>query len=234
MKSRILCGHHYHTVEFHDDGTVTSTGARGKAGCGDITSASRGLGATIMLGRQTQQGGCAALAALVNHGIPHFLLRDPGADGYLTLAGWDRIYMRFESNKVVEETMAETRRKRDAAHVDTFSQARKAFSKCKYHEVYDVKLDQKLQFMPEAHMAEGKIVALGLNSVWTVPLQKGWVESISKAGISVVGGKLICGIDENNPRRVWAIDQEPHGASYSVQAFELQTKPRKALLRGAA
>ena len=229
MKSRILCNHAYHTVEFHDDGTVTSTGAKNKKGCGDITAQSRRLGAAIRLGKRCSLGGCIALAALVNHGIHVFLNRDPGKDGYLDLGAWDKLYTRFESNKIVEITMAETRRKRDAAHINTFAKARAAFASCGYDGGYDLKVDQMLQFMPDLAMKTGRLVALTRRSVWTIPLQPGWLESISQAGIATVSKKLVCGIDEKDPHHVWAVAPADDGIAFVLREFHLQTKPQKRL-----
>lgn len=223
MKSRILCNHQWHTVEFRDDGTITSTGRNG--GCGDVTEASRGLGAAILLGKRNVAGGCVALAALVNHGVPSFLQRPPGKEGYINLGQWDPLYTRFESNKVVQAAMVATRLVRDTAHAETFRQARTVFSKCSHRG--DLFSRSKITFLGDQHMEAGRVIALTRASVWTIPLQHDWLESIFKTGIAVISRRFVCGIEANDPRLVWAISRESDGPGYALQRFQLQTIPLK-------
>jgi hypothetical protein len=226
-RTTILCNHERHTVEFHDDGTVTSIGRKG--GCGDITTQSRRLGTAILLGKRSTAGGCITLAALVNHGIPRFLQRTPDEEGYLDLGNWDPAYTRFESNKVVVSTMKEVRDRRDAAHAGTLEEAFKAFTRCGYED-RDLKLQRRIQFLPDQAMVDGRIVALTQASIWTIPLQHDWLESIYKGGISVVSHKFVCGIDKDDPRHVWAVEHpRPRGGTgvgYVVRSFQLETQPR--------
>lgn len=108
MKTRIKCQHGgTHTITFHDDGTVTSTG------CGDVTAEAKRLSAMVMLGGSASASAptCAGLAALVNHGVRLIFSKTGVKNGdELPLGGWRDMYQRFESLKVVEATIKRERR----------------------------------------------------------------------------------------------------------------------------
>jgi hypothetical protein len=108
-------GKERHLLTFHDDGTVTSSG------CEDVTAEAKRISTLIRLGSTYSVHNCAALAALVLYGIPS-IFNHPGTKNgdELPFAGWRSLYQRFESLKIVEETVkrerrASRKRRREAA-----------------------------------------------------------------------------------------------------------------------
>jgi len=217
--------HESHTITFHDDGSVTSTG------CEDIeTQALRYAAMARLSKRQVTTSGCAALVALVQHGIPTFL-NQPGPTP--DLGAWKNVYVRYETNKLVAAAMDETRRKRDKEFAEAFKAARKALRKTRYRPKWSkADLDEATSFLPNHDMEEGILVAVGEHDHFSVPLQADWLEAVAKAGISVVSGRFVCGIDPDNPRRVFAIGKSK-ADFFVVQPYELETKPRFRLRRVA-
>lgn len=114
-KTRIKCKDGAtHTVTFHPDGTVTSTG------CCDVTAEAARIATIVKLGKGVAMPTCAGLAALVLYGIASIFSRPGVKNGdELSLGGWDPIYQRFESLKIVEATVtrekAAARKRRKAA-----------------------------------------------------------------------------------------------------------------------
>lgn len=104
--TRFKCtGGESHTITFHDDGRVVSSG------CGDVTSESKRVAGMIALGASTFVPTCAGLASLVQYGIASIFSQAGAKNGdELPLEGWRSIYMRFESLKMVEETIKRERR----------------------------------------------------------------------------------------------------------------------------
>lgn len=105
--TRILCKKEgkYHTVTFHADGTITSSG------CGDVTSDAKRITAAISLGKAIMEDSCAGLTALAAHGISS-LFRQPDLGEYIQWGAWRGLYQRFEENKLV---VAAVKRERRAA-----------------------------------------------------------------------------------------------------------------------
>lgn len=107
-QTRIKCscqGGSFHTVTFHSNGQVVSSW------CDNVTDDARRLAAVIRMGKTpSEYSTCTALAALVLYGC-EILLRRPGDEDNVVrnLSGWRDIYIRFETNKVVESTMKRTR-----------------------------------------------------------------------------------------------------------------------------
>lgn len=108
LKTRIKCSTDgtFHTVEFHKDGNVTSSG------CPDLKTEAERLASMLRLGKApAKPDTCVALAALVLHGCEIILRRPADDDGVIRdLSGWRDIYVRFETNKVVEATMKRVRK----------------------------------------------------------------------------------------------------------------------------
>lgn len=113
-RARILCraqlpGGKYHHLNFHSDGTVTSSGCG--ADNGDITSEVKRLAALASLGKSVNANSCVGLAVLVLYGIPA-LFASPGEAGEdIALGAWSELYQRFESNKAVQDAIKRERRK---------------------------------------------------------------------------------------------------------------------------
>jgi hypothetical protein len=215
----------YHTITFHDDGSVTSTG------CDDIeTQALRYSAMARLTKRQVTNSGCAAFVALIKHGIPIFLNQSGDTPD---LGAWKSVYVRYETNKLVVAVMDETRRKRDKEFAPAFAAARKALRKTRYRPKWTkADLDAATSFLPNHDMEEGTLVAIGEHDHFTVPLQADWLETVAKAGIAVVSGKFVCGVDPENPRRVYAIGKSKTDF-FVVQPYELETKPEFRLRRVA-
>jgi len=230
-KTTILCAesHERHTVEFHEDGTATSSG------CDEVEVRALRYSAMARLSkRQVTSSGCAGLVALVKYGIPHFLNHAPTkADGSLDLGAWRNTYTRYETNKLVTAAMDETRRKRDKRFAPMFAAVRKALRRTGYRPGWSKgDLDDTTSFLPNHDMEEGTLVAVGEHDHFSVPLQSGWMETVAKAGIAVVSGRLVCGVDPDDPRRVFAIGKSK-ADFFVLQPYRLETKPTLRLRRVA-
>jgi len=230
-KTRILCASHHtnHTVEFHGDGTAVSSG------CEDVEEQALRLSALARLRKKPlPDGGCVALVALIKYGIPQFLGKPRIGPG-IEMGAWKPLYERYKTNKLVVAAMDATRRERDKGHAKMFTAARKALRKTGYRPGWSkADIDEATTFLPDFEMEEGTLVAVGEHDHFSVPLQEGWLENVVAAGIAVVSGKLVVGIDTDNPRHVFAIGKSKTGF-FVVRPYELQTKPKlKLKLRGAA
>jgi hypothetical protein len=231
VKTTILCTktHRRHTVTFNRDGTIVSSGPEG---CGGMDSNAARVAAMLQLGGHPNTDGCVGLVALQRYGIPSILNGMPNDEGYMGLGKWRDLYVRYETNKVIEKTMDDVRRRRDAAHADTFRFARKALRSCKsYGRRFVGDMAQVAQFMPEQSMADGRLIAITTDDIWTVPLQKEWVEEVHAAGIANVSNRFVCGISEDG-QFVWAVaDGNDDDKRIVVKKYGLQTKPETKLVR---
>lgn len=221
-KTRILCrqSHTFHTVTFHADGSVTSSGCENVERRAAVLNASARLGGTF----PADVPDCVGLVGLVRHGIPHLLNTLPNGDGYIDQGAWRDLYTRFCNIKLVEATMAETRRKRDGAHKETLAAARTQLNSCKgYGRKFFGHMAEKTQFVQDRPMLDHGHVATSIEAIWTIPLQSSWLENVHKAGISVLDGRFVCGISENG-RHVFVLHVEK-GGSVTVRKREFVTKP---------
>lgn len=111
----------FHRVDFHPDGTVLSNG------CGDVTQEAARIAGLLRLAKAPSEvSTCACLAALVLHGCEIILRREPNEDNEVPITGWREIYIRFETNKLVEQTMNRWRRKLRKERKERRDQALKA------------------------------------------------------------------------------------------------------------
>lgn len=107
QQARIKCscdseGKRHHVV--FDSGRAVSSG------CGDVTEEAGCIASMMRLGAwRGEHGSCAALAALVMHGCEMILRRTGDEEGFVSIAGWEHIYIRFETLGVVERQMRRTR-----------------------------------------------------------------------------------------------------------------------------
>lgn len=222
VRTSILCAEHHerHTVTFHPDGTVTSSG------CDDVALRAKRLASVARLRRKPiPSGGCVALVALVQHGIPQLLSQNT-FDSLVDLGAWKDVYIRYETNKVVQAAADDVKRKRDAGHGDALTEARKAMRRTTYRRGWPkADIDECTSFLCDRRIKPGELVAVGPHDHFNVPLQSDWLETVAKAGIAVVSGKLVCGVDSDDPRRVYAVGKNPKTDFFEVRAYELQTKP---------
>jgi len=220
-KTTILCSNRRvrHTVTRHEDGTLTSTG------CVDLNEQAARYGILARLRSQPlPEMGCVALAALVRCGLPQ-MLQQKRSDNKIEYGAWKNIYIRYESNSIVKAAADEVRRERDDKHGETFKHARKALRQADYRGGWSkVDIDENTCFVPNSSMDDGLLVAVGQHDEFTIPLQEGWLDSVQKAGIAVVSGKFVCGIDIDNPRQVFAIGKAETGL-YVLRRYDLVTKP---------
>lgn len=113
-QTRIKCSTdgQFYRVEFYPDGHVTRTRC-GTEEPEDITPEVQRIAGLLRLGKAPADSGtCAALGALVLHGCEIIRNRPADDDGFIRdLSGWRDIYVRFETNKIVEATMKSLRQK---------------------------------------------------------------------------------------------------------------------------
>lgn len=123
--ARIKCSTdgQFHKVEFHPDGRVTQIRC-GTKDTKDITQDVERTAGLLRLGKAPAAcDTCAAFGALVLHGCEVILRRPADDEGIVRdLSGWRDIYVRFESSRLVVDTMNATRkrlRKEGKAYVNT-------------------------------------------------------------------------------------------------------------------
>jgi hypothetical protein len=108
-KTRIRCSTDglFHQIELQSDGTVLDSGT-------DITQEVERLAGLLRLGRAPNEPrSCVCFAALVLQGCEIILNREADEEGYIhDLGGWREIYVRFETNALVEDAMVRARARR--------------------------------------------------------------------------------------------------------------------------
>jgi hypothetical protein len=106
QQTRVKCATDgkFHKVEFLPDGRVLDNGT-------DITGAAKRMSAMLRLGRAPNNPGtCTSLAALILCGCETILRRQEDEEGFIRdLSGWREVYVRWESNSVVVDTMSHVR-----------------------------------------------------------------------------------------------------------------------------
>jgi hypothetical protein len=202
-KTRILCTddpkHPRHEVRLYEDGTVDCD-------CGaDAVTEGRRLGAAVALGSPNlARRSCAGLIAFVVVGLPRLVAARVDATG--VWGGWKDAWTSYATNTLVREVYCDLVHKRDAEHAETLKVAHRALASCARYRDGMSRSDfgEEICFVPDGTVEVGAHVALFSSDSWTVPLQKGWLESVGKAK-PVIDGRFIVGVSEH-PGFVFAID----------------------------
>jgi len=202
-KTRILCTDHplhaRHEVRLYEDGTLDCD-------CGEpaVTEGHR-LGTAVALGApNVLRRSCAGLIAFVAVGLPRLVAARVDATG--NWGGWKDAWTSYCTNTLVREAYVDLLHKRDAEHAETLKAAHRALSSCgRYRDGMSRRdFGDEVCFVPNGDVAVGTQVALFSSDLWTVPLQRDWLESIGKAK-PVIDGRFIVGMSEH-PGFVFAID----------------------------
>ena len=211
---RVLCGGSFHTVVLHPNGEATS----GK--CPNVDRDAKGIAAMLSLGKklpQAGEGSCAGLVALVRHGLP-LLLSGPSDSSIVNLGPWRDLYVRYETHGLTVAAVEAIRATKAAPHRDLLAAAYKALRRCKYRPGWmasDVR--EMTSFLPDIEPKPGTVIAVSDDEVWSIPLQRRWMDTVEKASISVVGRKFVCGVHRKTPGVVYAIGKD-HRNFHVVQA----------------
>lgn len=219
-KTRILCANNAFHAITHDDTTGATTTA-----CPAAEEHAARFAALIRLGHQpTEVPGCTAFLALLRHGLPALVAADLDADiadPPTSRSSWESLYVRFETNSVVvaerERLVAEARRHVSAENELAFQ----ALRKTRYRSDFAVAELREETCFRRPEKLVGHVVAYYREDGWCVPLQVGWTENVHAAGVSVVDGKFVVGLDIDCPGFVYAIDVVEDTARYEVQRFAL-------------
>lgn len=202
-KTRILCTDHAqharHEVRLFADGKVACD-------CGEAAIAEgRRLGAAVTLGTaNVLRRSCAGLIAFLVVGLPRLVAARVDVTG--TWGGWKDAWISYAENALVREVYRNLIYSRDAEHADTLKVARRAISECRRYRdgMGRREFRDEVCFIPNGDVSVGKSVALYSSDIWTVPLQKDWLESVGKAK-PVIDGRFVVGMSEH-PGFVFAID----------------------------
>lgn len=202
--TRILCTddpqHARHEVWLHDDGRVTCE-------CGPAAvEEGRRIGASVTLGTvNVIRRSCAGLVAFLTIGLPRLVAARVDTTG--NWGGWKDAWVAWASNNVVREVYSRLARARDAEHGEMLKVAHKAIGSCPRYRDGMKQRDfrDEVCFIPDGPIVVGQPVALFSSDQWTVPLQRGWLESVGKAK-PVIDGRFIVGVNEKHAGFVFAID----------------------------
>lgn len=220
MKTVILCmaSEPRHVIDVADNGDIDCT-------CGSeaVASAAR-LAALIRLGRPHDAGpGCVSFIALYEHGLQSMI-------DHKSFGAWRRLYMRYETNKLVIAKMDRIYRDRERALAPTYAAARQALRKTAVRRDFSkADLDELTTFHGDTAESEllGYEIAGCREDSWEIPLQKGWLESVHDAGIAVVSGRFVCGVNTQRPGFVYAITKDEDGVGYTVGEFFLNSRTKQ-------
>jgi hypothetical protein len=214
--TNILCtdvpNHPRHQIQLFDDGTVT-------CGCGDsgLVEARR-LGAAVTLGvANVLRRSCAGFVAFVSVGLPRLVAARIDATG--AWGGWKTAWDAYSTNALVREAYRDLLHKRDAEFAETLKVAYRALSSCPRYRngMSRGEFRDEVTFVPNGEIKVGASIALFASDGWTVPLQKGWIESVGKAK-PVIDGRFLVGVNEKQPGFVYAIDGSDE-AGFEIREF---------------
>lgn len=199
QKSRITCGRAKHVVTF-SDGAVTSDGCELN---GEHMLATANM---VRLGGKLPPNSCIALAVLVLYGLD-----DTVGRGALTIADmgvWTDIYLRWQSNRVVEKKVASIV-KQSPAH----RARRKAMQILRRAPVFkrmlEVDFNSSVEFQLEVDYLPDRIEG-SADSFVMVPLQKGWIGNVfadPECGALHDLGVLVLGKNEEQRKVCLVLDR---------------------------
>lgn len=180
------------------------------------------LGGLARLGAPIEDiKGCLGLALLVKYGLPS-IFGSGGVGEELRLGHWRQLYIRYESHSLVTNTISALRRAAHEQYADLFALAR--LDLLRLRQAYRVDLPRNelrstTRFVPEtpSWQLNGFVVADYSADRWTVPLQRGWEQSVHAAGLSVIADHFVVGVSEETPGIVFAITNE--NGRYVVREF---------------
>lgn len=204
MKTRIQCkNNQYHAIEFDEEwNLVAST-------CKDAENRATRLRGVLSLGgrRPSNTKGCAALIALLQHGLPQSIKATAFGDD-VDFGRWEDIYIRYEDNKLtkarVDQLISEGR-----AQYPEIGHAERALFSCMYRPDLDTEdLKSLTAFVPESECEAGTVVGFDQYDDWVVPLQSGWMQNVYEKDVATVGGRFVCGIKGKN---ALVLDRLPDG-----------------------
>jgi hypothetical protein len=202
--TRILCTddpkHPRHEVRLYDDGSVDCD-------CGSTAiEEGRRIGASVTLGTvNVLRRSCAGLVAFLTMGLPRLVAARVDTTG--NWGGWKDAWVSYAANGLVREVYSRLARARDAEHGEMLKIAHKAIGSCQRYRngMSGRDFRDEICFVPDGAIAVGQPVALFSSDQWTVPLQRGWLESVGKAK-PVIDGRFIVGVNEKHAGFVFAID----------------------------
>jgi len=201
-KTRILCtdneGHAHHKVHLFEDGSI-------ECDCPSGVEDGKRLGTAVALGAPNMlRRSCAGLIAFISVGAPKLVAARADVTG--EWGGWKDAWASYSTNVLVREVFCGLVEKRDAEHAEMLKVARRAMVSCgRYrHGMSRADFGQEVCFVPDSNVTAGTNVALFSSDKWTVPLQKGWLESVGKAK-PVIDGRFVVGMSEH-PGFLYAID----------------------------
>lgn len=205
MKTRIQCKEGaFHVVEFDDDWNLVS------ATCDDAEKRASRMAAVMSLGGRSRaiKHGCAALVALLRHGLSQALdSANFGED--VDFGGWEDIYIRYENNKLTKHRLGQLIGAARAAYPE-IGEAERAFFSCRYRPDLDAEDRRDLtSFRPNDACDVGTVVGYDQYDPWVVPLQKGWLENVGEQGLAIVDGRFVCGVKEKG--KLLVVDRLPEG-----------------------
>lgn len=228
-KSRVTCGGRMHAIRLTDDSNGPSPLATlygpcrvelmhdecAHSGAEQLTK----LAAAARLGAVPEAGGCLGIALLVEYGLPAIFTTGSLGET-LNLGFWRALYIRYETNTVVQVALARLRIAAEAEHTEVLQKARESMLKVgrSYQRVRN-DIVAETTFVPNAQALAGANVASFRTDIWTVPLQKGWVASVYDCGMAVVDDRFVVGVVEDKPGFVYAITREDDVGRFVVREF---------------